>query len=57
MLNPSEQWQEHPTLEEEMAEVAMAKAVAMEAEVKEEEEVVDPLLVLQVRRLKDCALT
>ena len=40
-----------------MAEVAVAKAVAMEAEVKGEEEVVDPLLVLQVRRLKECALT
>jgi hypothetical protein len=31
-----------------MAEVAVTEAVAMEAEVKAEEKVVDPLLVLQV---------
>ena len=30
-----------------MAEVAVAEAVAMEAEVREEARVVDPLLVLQ----------
>ena len=41
-----------------MAEVAVAEeAMVMQAEVKGEEEVVDPLLVLQVRRLKECALT
>jgi hypothetical protein len=37
--------------------VVAEEDVAMEAEVEEEEEVVEPLLVLQVRRLKECALT
>ena len=36
---------------------AAEEAMAMEAEVKEEEEVVEPLLALQLRRLKECALT
>ena len=52
-LNPK--LQELPILEEEM--VAVAEAMAMEAEVKEEEEVVESLLVLQLRRLKECAPT